>query len=115
MSIARVQQSKLMYYSLPETLRIFPPLLAARKIVTEPFEFVNKNGVSAGVVPGDVVIVPVYSLHHDPNYYEQPQLYKPERFLEQNGGTRKYRDQGLYYGWGDGPRVCPGSYSYLPH
>lgn len=92
-----------------ETLRIFPPLLSARKIVTEPFEFVNKNGVSVQLMPGDVVIVPVYSLHHDPNYYEEPEKFKPERFLEQNGGVRKYRDQGLYYGWGDGPRVCPGS------
>ncbi|KAH8404856.1 hypothetical protein KR222_006254 [Zaprionus bogoriensis] len=91
---------------ISETLRIFPPLLAARKIVTEPYEFVNKNGVTVEVVPGDVVIVPAYALHHDSNYYEEPEVFKPERFLD--GGVRKYREQGLYFGWGDGPRVCPG-------
>ncbi|KAL7740102.1 hypothetical protein ACLKA6_015939 [Drosophila palustris] len=91
-----------------ETLRMFPPGLAGRKLVTERFEFVNKNGVAVEVVPGDVVIVPVYALHYDPNYYEEPEKYMPERFLEQNGGVRKYREQGLFFGWGDGPRVCPG-------
>ncbi|KAH8378156.1 hypothetical protein KR093_009732 [Drosophila rubida] len=93
---------------ISETLRIFPPGLASRKLVTEPFEFVNKDGVSAKVVPGDVVILPIYAFHHDPNYYDQPEQFQPERFLEQNGGVRKYREQGLFYGWGDGPRVCPG-------
>ncbi|XP_030387575.1 probable cytochrome P450 28d1 [Scaptodrosophila lebanonensis] len=91
-----------------ETLRIFSPLLVARKLVTEPFDFVNKDGVSVRVLPGDVVIVPVHSLHHDPDFYEQPEEFMPERFLEANGGVRKYRDQGLYFGFGSGPRVCLG-------
>ncbi|KAH8395451.1 hypothetical protein KR215_006033 [Drosophila sulfurigaster] len=104
------QLSELPYLDacISETLRIFPPGLVARKLVTEPFQFVNKNGVNVEVVPGDVVIVPNYAFHHDPNYYEHPEKFQPERFLEHNGGVRKYREQGLYFGWGDGPRVCPG-------
>ncbi|XP_037707984.1 probable cytochrome P450 28d1 [Drosophila subpulchrella] len=91
-----------------ETLRLFSPLMAARKVVTEPYEFVNKNGVSVKVYPGDVVIIPVNALHYDPQYYEDPQSFKPQRFLEVNGGAKKYRDQGVYLGFGDGPRICPG-------
>ncbi|ALC39320.1 Cyp28d1 [Drosophila busckii] len=104
------QLSELPYLDacIHETLRLFPPGLFARKLCTERFEFANKDGVSVGVVPGDVIIVPNYSLHHDEKYYEQPMQFRPERFLEQNGGVRKYRDQGVYFGWGDGPRVCPG-------
>ncbi|KAH8313387.1 hypothetical protein KR067_005149 [Drosophila pandora] len=91
-----------------ETLRIFPPTLYARKLVSETYEFVNKNGVRVKVYPGDVVLVPVNSLHKDPKYYEDPEEFKPERFLESNGGSKKYRDQGVYFGFGDGPRICPG-------
>ncbi|XP_068151690.1 probable cytochrome P450 28d1 [Drosophila tropicalis] len=88
-----------------ETLRLFPPLLSGRKIVTETYEFVNKNGVRVSVKPGDVVIVPVRSFHLDPQYYDEPEEFLPERFLEINGGVRKYRDQGVFC---DGPRICPG-------
>ncbi|EDW85277.2 uncharacterized protein Dwil_GK18442 [Drosophila willistoni] len=91
-----------------ETLRLIPPLLSGRKIVTESYDFVNKNGVRVRVEPGDAVIVPVYSFHHDPQYYDEPEEFKPERFLEINGGVRKYRDQGVFFGFGDGPRICPG-------
>lgn len=89
-------------------MRIFSPVLAARKVVTEPCELTNKNGVSVKLRPGDVVIIPVNALHHDPQYYEEPQSFKPERFLNINGGAKKYRDQGLFFGFGDGPRICPG-------
>ncbi|KAH8297954.1 hypothetical protein KR018_002763 [Drosophila ironensis] len=91
-----------------EAVRIFPPGLMARKLVTETYNFVNKNGVSVKVHPGDVVILPINALHHDPEYFEEPESFKPERFLEINGGVKKYRDQGVYLGFGDGPRVCPG-------
>ncbi|XP_017130362.2 uncharacterized protein LOC108148033 [Drosophila elegans] len=104
------QLSELPYLEacIHETLRLFSPMLAARKLVTETYEFVNKNGVSVKVHPGDVVIIPANALHYDPQYYEDPQSFKPERFLEINGGAKKYRDQGVYYGFGDGPRICPG-------
>ncbi|XP_002069258.2 probable cytochrome P450 28d1 [Drosophila willistoni] len=91
-----------------ETLRLFPPLLSARKIVTETYDFVNKNGVRVRVEPGDIVIIPVRSLHYDPEYYDDPEEFKPERFLHINGGVRKYIDQGVFFGFGDGPRICPG-------
>ncbi|XP_001968779.3 probable cytochrome P450 28d1 [Drosophila erecta] len=91
-----------------ETLRIFPPGLVARKVVTEPYEIANKNGVSVKLSPGDVVIIPINALHNDAQYYEEPQSYNPERFLDINGGAKKYRDQGVYFGFGDGPRICPG-------
>ncbi|KAH8233938.1 hypothetical protein KR032_004163 [Drosophila birchii] len=91
-----------------ETIRIFSPLLIGRKVVTQQHVFVNKNGVSVKVYPNDVVIIPVNAIHHDPQYYKDPEAFNPERFLEVNGGSKKYKDQGMYYGFGDGPRICPG-------
>ncbi|KAH8412200.1 hypothetical protein KR009_000424 [Drosophila setifemur] len=108
LSFEKLSELPLLEACIHETLRMFPPLLAGRKLVTETYEFVNKNGVSVKVHPGDVVIVPAYALQHDPLYFESPEEFKPERFLEANGGSKKYRDQGVYFGFGDGPRICPG-------
>ncbi|KAH8373272.1 hypothetical protein KR200_001012 [Drosophila serrata] len=104
------QLSELPYLEacIHETLRLFSPQTASRKLVTQPYEFVNKNGVTLQMKPGDVVITPVKALHHDPQYYENPDSYKPERFLEANGGVKKYRDMGVFLPLGDGPRICPG-------
>ncbi|XP_037953311.1 probable cytochrome P450 28d1 [Teleopsis dalmanni] len=91
-----------------EALRLFPPQLVARKLCTETYEFVNKNGNTVKVHPGEVLLVPIHAIHHDAEYYEDPEEIKPERFLEENGGVKKYREMGVYLGFGDGPRVCPG-------
>lgn len=29
---------------------------------------------------GMLVMIPVYAIHHDPEFYEEPEIYKPERF-----------------------------------
>ncbi|EDV31778.2 uncharacterized protein Dana_GF14381 [Drosophila ananassae] len=108
LSFEELSELPYMEACIHETLRLFPPVLAARKVVTEEYEFVNKNGVKVKVYPGEVVIVPVSSLQKDPQYFEEPDKFKPERFLESNGGSKKYRDQGIYFGFGDGPRICPG-------
>ncbi|XP_017006501.2 probable cytochrome P450 28d2 [Drosophila takahashii] len=104
------QMSELPYLDacIYETLRLFSPQVAARKLVTEPYDFENKNGVTLRLNPGDVVTIPVKAIHHDPQYYEDPMTFKPERFLEINGGMKNYRDRGVYLAFGDGPRHCPG-------
>ncbi|XP_043651628.1 probable cytochrome P450 28d2 [Drosophila teissieri] len=105
------EMSKLPYLDacIYETLRLFSPQVAARKLVTEPFEFENKNGRTLLLKPGAVVVIPVKAVHHDPQYYEDPLTFKPERFLESNrGGMKSYMNKGVYLAFGDGPRHCPG-------
>lgn len=56
----------------------------------------------------------MWNMHHDPNQYAEPDVFKPERFLDNlktmsasaNGGIDK-RDQ---YNFGWGRRICPGIY-----
>lgn len=55
-----------------------------------------------------IVIVPVYSIHHDPEHYPNPNVFNPERFSEENGGLKQYKEKGVFLGWGDGPRICLG-------
>lgn len=46
--------------------------------------------------PGVVLIVSAYLVHHDPAIYPQPREFRPERFLESEGGK------------------APGTYTWLP-
>lgn len=37
----------------------------------------------AVIQTGIKILIPVYALHHDPKYYEQPFKFMPERFSEE--------------------------------
>lgn len=93
-----------------ETLRIFTPLPYMSKVCTQSCELINSDGVALQVQPGDVCIIPLHSVHHDEEYYPQPEDFVPERFAEASGGTKKYKDLGVYFPFGDGPRICLGRF-----
>jgi cytochrome P450 len=54
---------------------------------------------------GTPVILPVYGLHRDPKYFDDPNSFKPERFI----GTNKEKIvKYTYMPFGEGPRACLG-------
>jgi len=54
---------------------------------------------------GQKLIIPIHSLHYDPKYYNDPEVFNPERFsLEE----KCKRPSGVYLPFGDGPRICIG-------
>ena len=55
-----------------------------------------------------VIYIPLLSIHLDPEYYEDPLQFNPDRFSIENGGAKKYKDQGVFFPFGDGPRICVG-------
>uniref|UniRef100_A0A1I8NYL5 Cytochrome P450 n=1 Tax=Stomoxys calcitrans TaxID=35570 RepID=A0A1I8NYL5_STOCA len=91
-----------------ESLRIFPVDFASTKICTEPIELINKNGTTFKVPRGMIVIIPKYPIMMDDEYYPDACEFQPERFLEDNGGIKQYFNKGLYWCYGDGPRICLG-------
>uniref|UniRef100_W8C570 Putative cytochrome P450 28d1 n=1 Tax=Ceratitis capitata TaxID=7213 RepID=W8C570_CERCA len=93
---------------LHEALRIFSPILFNKKLCTSPCELVNKDGSILKVKTNDIIMIPTHSIHHDQSIYEEPEKFKPERFMPENGGLKSYRERGAYLAFGDGPRVCLG-------
>lgn len=86
------------------------------KVCTQPCEFTNNDGVSLQIEPGDICLISLHSMHHDEEFFPQPEEFMPERFAEENGGTKKYKDMGVYLPFGDGPRICLGLYcSHISH
>ncbi|XP_030566750.1 probable cytochrome P450 28c1 [Drosophila novamexicana] len=101
--------SELPYLSacLNESLRIYPAGGWASKTCTEPYTFHGSHHSGPlQMYPGDNVMIPIYGLHHDPNFYPEPQEFRPERFL--NGGLKRFQQLGVFLGFGNGPRQCVG-------
>uniref|UniRef100_T1GD95 Cytochrome P450 n=1 Tax=Megaselia scalaris TaxID=36166 RepID=T1GD95_MEGSC len=92
-----------------ETLRIFTPVGSGLwKYCTKPFELKGSNGKVINLKPKDLVILPTYSFHNDGEIYNEPEKFNPDRFSEENGGIKKFKDAGLFAPFGSGPRICIG-------
>ncbi len=59
-------------------------------------------GTSIVLKKGQRILIPIYSLHNDPKYYENPEKFIPERFANSDIFSKPYLP------FGDGPRICPG-------
>lgn len=61
--------------TLNETLRFFPFGGRLERVCKKDVEV---NGVS--ILKGMVVMVPLYVLHHNPEYWPEPEEFRPERY-----------------------------------
>ena len=58
---------------------------------------------------GTQVLGNIYSIHHDPRYWDSPEEYRPERFLPQEDGSMSpAMTSPAYLPFGTGHRRCPG-------
>ncbi|XP_077296728.1 cytochrome P450 9e2-like [Arctopsyche grandis] len=97
---------------LSETLRMYPPALLVQRQCTNPYVLppADSKGKPFEVPVGMIAIVPVYSLHMDPENFPEPEKFDPERFNDENKSKIK---KFTYLPFGEGPRVCIGSrYAY---
>ncbi|KAJ7701712.1 cytochrome P450 [Mycena metata] len=62
------------------------------------------------VPKGSIVVLNTYGIFHDPDVFEDPWIFNPERFLKSEQGTRPGRDANFRDNliFGGGRRVCPG-------
>jgi cytochrome P450 family 6 len=98
---------------ITETLRKYPivPYLDRKCISDYELPISSDNGKVT--LPGGVgVYIPVYAIHHDPQYYPEPETFDPERFTEEGV---KSRPQFTYLPFGEGPRVCLGEFYQSKH
>lgn len=98
---------------LVETLRKWPPGLFVDRKAVSPFtiEPAKEDERPLHLQQGDIIWVPVYALHRDPNYWSNPDTFDPERFNVDNRGKIV---QGTYLPFGLGPRNCIGMDLYFP-
>ncbi|XP_055312119.1 cytochrome P450 6a8-like [Sitodiplosis mosellana] len=85
-----------------EALRKHPPASNLARIATKNYKVPNSDYT---IPEGMFVLVPVYAIHHDPDYYENPEEFDPTRFSPEQV---KQRQSCCFIPFGDGPRNCVG-------
>ena len=85
-----------------ESLRLFPPAYVVGRQVDETVEI---GGYL--LKKGEMVLISQYVMHRKPNYFENPDEFKPERF--ENNFLKTLPDY-AYFPFGGGPRVCIGNH-----
>ena len=88
-----------------ETLRFYPALGMIPRELME--EYTMPGG--AKLTKGLRVHLPVMYLHHDPKFYPEPEVFRPERFL---GEEKKKINPYVYLPFGEGPRTCIGELNF---
>ncbi|XP_032665498.1 uncharacterized protein LOC116841546 [Odontomachus brunneus] len=87
-----------------EVLRLYPPMIFIERICERAYELppALPGEKSFTMKKGQLVWVPVISIHRDEKYYPDPEKFRPERFLDKNA----YQNSACYLPFGLGPRMC---------
>jgi cytochrome P450 len=83
-----------------EVLRLYPPAYIMAREVISPCEI---GGYT--LRPKSTVLFSQWVTHRDPRYYDDPEAFRPERWLD---GLADRLPPGAYFPFGDGPRRCIG-------
>nr|XP_008121932.1 PREDICTED: cytochrome P450 3A24 isoform X1 [Anolis carolinensis] len=83
-----------------ETLRLYPPGGRIERVCKTTVEI---NGVT--IPKGTVTMIPAFVLHRDPEFWPEPEEFRPERFSKENKETL---DPYTFLPFGAGPRNCIG-------
>nr|AHZ12896.1 cytochrome P450 monooxygenase [Panonychus citri] len=82
-----------------ETLRIDPPVVVFQRTAHEDYTL---PGTNISIPKNTRITIPIHAIHHDPDNYNDPEEYKPERFIYQSPKPFTFLP------FGAGPRICIG-------
>ncbi|GBN26629.1 Cytochrome P450 3A21 [Araneus ventricosus] len=84
---------------LNESMRMYPPVhLFTNRYALEDVQYGDIH-----IPKGTLIQAPVYLMHHDPDFWSEPEIFDPERF------STKPNSEGItYLPFGVGPRNCLG-------
>ncbi|KAH8299851.1 hypothetical protein KR044_006895, partial [Drosophila immigrans] len=98
-----MQELRYMELVIAETLRKYPILPHISRISRNCYPAMGNRHFY--IEPGQMVLIPVYAIHHDPDLYPEPEKFMPERFTVEQ---MRQRPTASWLPFGDGPRNCIG-------
>ncbi|WP_161594600.1 cytochrome P450 [Marimonas lutisalis] len=100
-SSADVPELKLTQAVVMETMRLYPPGWMFGREATEDCEIKGYH-----CPKGTQILIAPWVLHRDPRYYETPDAFRPERWLD---GLAQRLPRYAFLPFGGGPRICIGN------
>lgn len=103
-NVPAVEHLPLLTYTsmvLQEAMRLYPPIwVLSRKAIGD-------DELGGFAIPqGSMVILSPYATHRHPEFWEQPEVFDPERFTPERVAARPHY---AHFPFGGGPRMCIGS------
>ncbi|KAG0436553.1 hypothetical protein HPB47_017887, partial [Ixodes persulcatus] len=77
-----IQSMVYLHACVKETMRLYPGAMFLMRTCTQETTLAGIN-----FKPGMNVDIPVVGIHYDPEFYPDPESFKPERFLPENKDT----------------------------
>lgn len=90
---------------IKESMRVYPPVAILGR------ESIEDVTIGDYLIPKDcVIIISQWVMHHSPDYFNEPESFIPERWLPNSDEVplEKQLPRGVYFPFGDGPRICIG-------
>ena len=85
---------------IQETMRLYPPVWGLIRVAAQDDEIGGKE-----IKAGDRVVLFGYSAHHNPRFWDEPEAFRPERWMDKSAKRQvKYS----YIPFGAGKRSCIG-------
>lgn len=86
---------------IKEAMRLYPPAWLITRLAVED---VTLGGCT--IPKGSILIMSQYVMHRHPDYWDEPDAFRPERFAP---GWEDRVPKFAYFPFGGGPRICIGS------
>ncbi|XP_067005617.2 probable cytochrome P450 6a14 [Anabrus simplex] len=93
-----VQALPLLDKIVKETLRMHPAEPVLSRVCRQPYTI---PGTDVTLDEGTTILIPAKSLHCDPLYFSEPEVFNPDRFDDEVQNSS-------YLPFGQGPRMCVG-------
>ncbi|KAL2255764.1 hypothetical protein VTK26DRAFT_2742 [Humicola hyalothermophila] len=103
---AALSSCEYLYACINEALRMSPPvgLSLWREVVAPGGMTIDGRHIPEGTDVG----VPLYAIHHNERYYQDPWTFRPERWLEDDGTGSLERAKAVFNPFSIGMRSCLG-------
>ncbi|MBD2000880.1 cytochrome P450 [Leptolyngbya sp. FACHB-541] len=99
-TITDLPQLTYTHWVVKESMRLYPPVTEVTREATQDCEI---GGYA--ISKGSTLIASQWVMHRHPHYFAEPEVFNPERW---NHDLEKQLPRGVYFPFGDGPRVCIG-------
>jgi cytochrome P450 len=84
-----------------ESMRLYPPAYGIAREAVNPSEVAGYP-----IAPGLIVIMPTWVVHRDARWFDEPEVFRPERWAD---GLASRLPRFAYFPFGGGPRQCIGN------